>query len=494
MTVTNQQVKLMMREMSKNHNLEKASAKSGMSRQTAAKYYSESKLPSEMVAARTWHTRLCPFTEVWVDVESLLKECPGIGSLSIFNELNERYDNRFNRGQLRTLQRKVKQWRALHDSDDRYEIFFGQRHRPGEAAQTDFTETASLKLTIQGEVYNPLLCHTVLPYSGWHYATPCPSESILSLKDGIQESFYRLGKVPKFHQTDNSTSATHQKGKERIYNQEYLDLMNHLGMEPRLTGVGKKEQNGSIEAMNGVLKRFLEQQLILRQSRDFASDDAFKKWLHACLQKSNVSKQTKLAEELLLMRDLVVKRMPAFKESKVRVTKNSTVTLGNKIYSVPPRLIGLMVDVRSYKDKIEIFVSGIKIQSTPRLKGPQRHLVNYSHVIWSLVKKPGAFERYIYRDSLFPSLIFRRAYEAIKNESQKGQADKHYLAILHFAASYSAADTEIALEILLSENRVPDIETVKELVLETKQISASDIAKLEAKLDSYDELISGVSS
>jgi hypothetical protein len=482
----------MMKEMSKNPNLRIASAKSGMSRQTGAKYYAESKLPSEMGGARSWQTRTCPFAEVWGDVEALLKECPGIGSLSIFNELNERYDDRFSQGQQRTLQRKVKQWRALYDSDDRYEIFFGQRHRPGEGAQTDFTETASLKLSIQGGSYTPLLCHTVLPYSGWHYASPCPSESILSLKDGIQEAFYRLGKVPQFHQTDNSTAATHQKGKERFYNKDYLDLMEHLGMKPRLTGVGKKEQNGSIEAMNGVFKRFLEQQLILRQTRDFESESVFKKWLHVCIQKSNISKRVKLEEELLHMHDLVVKRMPAFNESSVRVTKNSTITLGNKIYSVPPRLIGLMVDVRSYKDKVEVFVSGTKIQSTPRLRGAQRHLINYTHVIWSLVKKPGAFERYIYRECLFPSLIFRRAYEAIKAGISREQQDKTYLRILHFAASNSQSDTEIALDILLSENRVPDIQSVKELVLGREPILKADIPEFEASLASYDELISGV--
>jgi hypothetical protein len=493
-TATNQQVKMMMKEMSKENNLSIASAKSGMSRQTAAKYYSEGKLPSELSKERTWQTRPCPFAEVWGEIESLLIECPGIGSLSIFNELNDRYDNRFSKGQQRTLQRKIKHWRSLHDSDERYEVFFSQRHRPGEAAQTDFTETASLNLSIQGQVYTPLLCHTVLPYSGWHYATPCPSESILSLKDGIQEAFFRLGKVPEFHQTDNSTAATHQEGKERFYNQEYLDLMEHLGMKPRLTGIGKKEQNGSVEAMNGVLKRFLNQQLILRKSRDFESDTAFKKWLHACLQKSNTSKQAKLKEELLLMKSLLVKRMPAFRESRVRVTRNSTITISNKIYSVPPRLIGLMVDVRSYKDKVDVLVSGNKIQSTPRLKGKERHLINYTHVIWSLVKKPGAFERYIYRDCLFPSLVFRRTYEKISDTAKSRKTNKQYLKILHFAASYSQSDTEIALDLLLSENRIPDVGMVKELVLEKKQRPAPKVAKLEAKLDSYDELISGVAS
>lgn len=494
MTVTDQQVKLMMKEMAKSQNLSVSSAKSGMSRQTASKYFAEPELPSERKGARQWQTRPCPFDEVWGEVLALLKDCPGIGSLSIFDELNERYGGRFSKGQLRTLQRKIRKWRALHDSDDRYEIFFTQRHRPGEAAQTDFTETASLGLSLEGKPYAPLLCHTVLPYSGWHHATTSPSESILSLKDGIQEAFYRLGKVPAFHQTDNSTAATHRDGKERSYNQDYLDLLEHLGMKPRLTGIGKKEQNGSIEAMNGVLKRFLEQQLIMRQSRDFESEAELKKWLHACLQKSNISKKAKLQEELLVMQEITVKRMPAFKESKVRVTKNATINLDNKIYSVPPRLIGHTVDVHTYKDMVEVFLSGHRIQSTPRLKGAQRHLINFTHVIWSLVKKPGAFERYAYRESLFPSLIFRRTYEVLKDSIRSEQADKTYLRILHFAASHSQSDTELALEILLGENAIPDLYAVKELVLGQKTKPTPDIAELKPNLSSYDELIVGVKS
>jgi hypothetical protein len=484
----------MMKEMSKTQNLSISSAKSGMSRQTASKYYAESKLPSEMKGARKWRTRTCPFDEVWGEIEAFLTECPGIGSLSIFGALNEKYDGRFSQGQLRSLQRKIRKWRALHDSDDRYEIFFSQRHRPGELAQTDFTETASLGISIEGNPYAPLLCQTVLPYSGWHHATTSPSESILSLKDGIQEAFYRLGRVPEYHQTDNSTAATHRTGKERSYNKEYLDLMDHMGMKPRLTGIGKKEQNGSIEAMNGVLKRFLAQQLLLRKSRDFESELMFRKWLNVCLQKSNISKKAKLEEELLVMRELMANRLPAFKDSRVKVSKNSTINLETKIYSVPPKLIGHMVDVHTYKDKIEVYFSGHHIQSTPRLKGPQRHLINFTHVIWSLVKKPGAFDRYMYKESLFPSLIFRKTYEKLKDNLSVYHADKSYLRILHFAASNSQYDTELALEILLGENTVPDLYAIKELVLGKKSTAAPDIAILKPILSSYDELIYGVKS
>jgi hypothetical protein len=489
---TDKQVKIMFKEMSKNNNLSKAAAKADMCRQTAGKYYHENKLPSQLKKARDWQTRTCPFADVWPEIEDLLRSCPGLNGISILNVLNDKYDNRYTDNQLRTLQRKIRRWRALHDKNENYEVFFQQIHRPGEMAQTDFTETASLGLTILGNPYKYLLCQTVLPYSGWSHAIFCPSESMLSLQEGIQESFYRLGRVPTYHQTDNSTAATHSKGKDRVFNAEYLDLMDHLGMKPKVTAVGKKEQNGSVEARNGVLKRFLEQQLILRQSRDFKSEEEVKKWLYDCLQKPNKSKQQKLNEELSLMQELVVKRLPDYNESKVRVTKNATINSSNKVYTVPPRLIGFMVDVRTYKDKVEVYYSGQIIQSTPRLKGSVRHLIDYRHVIDSLVRKPGAFERYIYRDALFPSIIFRKAYDVLREVFDHHKADKTYLRILHFAATHSQSDTELALDIILSENHIPDYYSVRDLVVQKHPTLMPDIPEYIPNLNAYDALLAGV--
>jgi hypothetical protein len=157
---TDKQVKIMFKEMSKNNNLSKAAAKADMCRQTAGKYYHENKLPSQLKKARDWQTRTCPFADVWPEIEDLLRSCPGLNGISILNVLNDKYDNRYTDNQLRTLQRKIRRWRALHDKNENYEVFFQQIHRPGEMAQTDFTETASLGLTILGNPYKYLLCQT----------------------------------------------------------------------------------------------------------------------------------------------------------------------------------------------------------------------------------------------------------------------------------------------------------------------------------------------
>ena len=169
MITTDRQVKMMMKALSQHGNQEKAAAKAGVCRQTAAKYRRWGKLPSELKARHEWRTRPDPFAAVWPALEARLREAPGLWARTLLEELQEQYPGQFPPGQLRTLHRRVQRWRALHGDDRAVELFFPQQHRPGEAAQTDFTHTGELGLTLQGEPYAPLLCHLVLPYSNWQW-------------------------------------------------------------------------------------------------------------------------------------------------------------------------------------------------------------------------------------------------------------------------------------------------------------------------------------
>lgn len=137
-----------------------------------------------------------------------LAAAPDLEALTIFDTLLERFPGRYEPGQLRTLQRRVKAWRATSGPEKR--AFFAQNHRPGEAAQTDFTWASELGVTVAGEVFAHMLCVFMLPFSNWMWATVCMSESMAALRRGVQEAVFRLGRVPVFHQTDNSTAATHR--------------------------------------------------------------------------------------------------------------------------------------------------------------------------------------------------------------------------------------------------------------------------------------------
>jgi len=355
--------------------------------------------------------------------------------------------------------------------------------------QTDFTWANELEVTVGGQRFAHLLCRPVLPYSNWEWATVCHSESMAAIKRGVQAAVFRLGKVPRYHQTDNSTSATHDlRNGKRGFNAEYLSLMKHLGMEPRTIEVGKKEQNGDVEALNGALKRRLLQHLLIRGSRDFESAAAYESWVQGVLEKANRLRGAKVEEELAEMRPLSVQRLVEYSELEIVVTAWSTIRVQHNTYSVPSRLVGQRVRVRVYDDRLEVLHAGKPQLVVDRLVGRNGHRINYRHIIWSLVQKPGAFAQYRYREDLFPSLVFRQAYDELQRVHEGRAADVEYLRILHLAASTLEAQVEQVLARLLAEGGLHGAEQVKALVAPARP-EVPELAQPEVDLRGYDALL-----
>ena len=501
-SVTNAQVRRLMEEVSKHGKVGLASMRAGMDRKTGRKYVEAGQMPSEMATARDWRTREDPFAEHWTYVEALLKETPGLEAKTLFELLVEKHPGRYEPGQVRTLQRRIKQWRAERGPDK--EVVLGQHHRPGEAAQTDFTWATELSVTIAGESFPHMLCVFTLPYSNWRWATVCHSESIASIRKGVQRALFQLGRVPAHHQTDNSTSATHRipdgkgavaEGGKRAFNEDYLALMRHFGMTPRTTEVGEKEQNGDAEASNRVIKRALEQALLLRGSRDFESVEAWQSFIDQAVRKGNRAQGRRVEEDLAAMRELAVDRLPEFTEEDVVVNDWSTIRIKHCSYSVPSRLIGERVKVRVFEDRIVVLYAGKVELDCERLRGKRRHRVDYRHVIWSLVRKPGGFARYVYREEMFPSITFRRAYDAIQTPHHGVKGDLEYLRILHYAAGTMECDVEAALTLLLAEGRTVTAAAVKALVAANGgKVDVPELAPLPVDLAAYNALLDEVGS
>jgi len=491
LAVTDAQVRKLMEEMRGHGELGKAALRSGMHRQTAAKYVAAGKMPSELKTPREYRTREDPFEADWDSVLlPMLEGAPELEAVALFDWLTYRRPGAYAEGQLRTLQRRLRRWRAQCGPDK--EVFFPQEHRPGEAMQTDFTHGDELEVTVGGEPFSHLLCHPVLPYSNWEWATVCRSESLAAIRRGVQAAVFRLGRVPTWHQTDNSSAATHNLASgKRGFNDEYAALMRHLSMKPRTTGVGKKEQNGDVESANGALKRRMKQYLLLRGSRDFESVSAYESWVQWVIGKANDRRRKRIAEDLASMTQVRVERLPEFSEIEVPVSYASTIRVKYNTYSVPSRLLRERVSVRMYDDRIEVRHGGVVQMICDRLLGSGGVRIDYRHIIWSLVRKPGAFERYRYREELFPSLTFRRAYDALMEAHCSRQADIGYLRILHLAASTMEAEVEAALVLLLEDGRVPEADEVKELVSQ----DAIEVPKLkvpDVNLAEYDELFEAV--
>ena len=489
-----------MEEMSKHGSIGLASMRAGMDRKTGRRYVSAGKLPSEMVTERDWRTREDPFVEHWPQVEARLVETPGLEAKTLFEVLVETYPERYEPGQLRTLQRRIRMWRAARGPDK--EVVLAQQHRAGEAAQTDFTWATELAVTIAGQLFVHMLCVFTLPYSNWRWATVCLSESIAALRKGVQRALFQVGRVPAYHQTDKPTAATHRipDGKsvlaehgKRPFNEDYVAMMRHFGMTPRTTEVGEKEQNGDAEASNRVLKRALEQALLVRGSRDFVSVEAWQAFVDEVVHKRNRAQGRRVAEDLEGMRELDVDKLPEFVEEDVLVSEWSTVRVKHCSYSVPSRLIGEWVKVRIFEDRIAVRYAGKTELDCDRLRGRHQRRIDYRHVIWSLVQKPGGFARYVYREEMFPSLVFRRAYDAIQTPHHGVKGDLEYLRILHHAATSMEADVEAALSLLLTDGKVVTASAVKALIAASAAaIEVPELVALPVDLTAYDALIAEV--
>lgn len=501
MTATDAQVRLLMKERSNGKTQQQAAVKVNLrSRKTVQKYEQLGQLPSDLKESRGYRTRPDPFEKDWAEVEAKLAVAPELEAKAIFEWLCERNGTPYQEGQLRTLQRRVSNWRALHSNPT---LTLDQIHRPGEVLQSDGTCMNELEVTLQGEPFEHILFHSVLPYSNWEWGRVVQSESLLSIRLGLQSTLLKLGYVPAAHQTDHTTAATHTLGvadrqspRERGYNEEYLQLLAHYGLEARTIHLSSPNENGDVESSNGGLKRAVKQHLLLRGSRDFESVEAYEAFLFDIMEKRNAGRQARLAEEIVAMRPLTAKPWPPMRELNVRVGQNGILRVGSNGYSVPSGLQGKRVIARIYEWHIEVWYANQRIETLPRVPGAHHYQINYRHVIDSLLRKPGGFRNYRYRADLFPLAVFRQAWDVLNEHLPPRRADLIYLRILKQAALGLEADVAQALTLLLEQNQTAwDENTVLEL---TGSLAAPRsipvLAPQTANLSLYDQFLQIVSS
>src|ERR1700688_1810452 len=309
--ITNQQVRKLRRLDGQGIAKEVAALRVGMDAKTARKYRRLGKLPSEGVSmGRNWRTRPDPFVEVWPDIEAKVQVNAGLEAKTLFADLQRRFPGRFADGQLRTLQRHVKSWRA--ERGPAKEVFFAQVHHPGRLAASDFTHCADLGVTLNGSPFDHLIYHFVLTYSNWETGTICFSESLESLSEGLQNALWELGGVPQLHRTDRLTAAV-QPGVEapESFQQRYQARLAHYGLQGQAIQAGKGNENGDAEQSHNQFKRAVDQALMLRGSRDFLGRDGYTTFLRQIFHQQNAGRAVRLAEEQAYLRPLPGHRLEA---------------------------------------------------------------------------------------------------------------------------------------------------------------------------------------
>ena len=147
---------------------------------------------------------------------------------------------------------------------------------------------------------------------------------------------------------------------------------------------------------------------------DFDSVDGYTGFVGKVVDRRNRLVKEKLEQELPHLQCLPPAPVPEYVNYRARVRKWSTIQAAGRTYTVPSRLIGKEVQIRLYADYLEVYYKGTFVELMERIKGEREARVDYRHIIGSLVRKPGAFARYRFREQMFPTMTFRLTYDALK--------------------------------------------------------------------------------
>lgn len=490
--ITKQQVRVYMESRKLGKTQKIAASQTGFSERSA--YNIEKRDFTEANPSHDWCTRKDPFESVWeTEIVPLLEQSPHLQSQTILAKLQIDHPGQCPDSALRTLQRRVRKWRAT--SGPEKEIIFRQNHPPGWQGMSDFTHANALKVTIQGGPFEHMLYHYRLVYSKWEsVSVVLGGESFTALAEGLQNALWSSGGSPKTHRTDSLSAAyknCSDKTKEE-YTKDYLALCAHYQIDPTRNNKGVAHENGAIESSHGDLKNRIDQALLLRGSREFFSVEEYKQFIRELTAQHNRRIHKRFLEELTHLKDLPERKTTDFSEERIRVTTSSTIRVKDVIYSVPSRLIGMTLKVHIYDERLECFIGGDPVVTLERKRRNKEriHQINYRHVIGSLSRKPQAFRNYIYQEALFPTLAFRQTWERLDRELDSRTACREYVKILEEAAK---EDQEMVINCFLEEqllqNILPRAENVRELFRETEE--PPKLKSMSHDLQSYNAFLGG---
>jgi hypothetical protein len=392
---------------------------------------------------RRWRTRADPLADVWECVlVPMLEKAPRLEPQTLLLHLEKIRPGQEWFRRKRTLQRRVEQWRALHGPAQ--EVMFLQEHRAGVLGISDFTLLKGEPITIAGEVLEHRLFHFRLPFSGWcHVEVIHGGESFVALSEALQNALAACGGVPAEHRTDSLSACFRNRDGSYAgdYTSRYRELCAHLGVIATRNNRGVAHENGAIEGPHRHWKHRLEQQLIQRGSRDFATETEYRQLVAqvTATLNSRYQVQGKLEIERLHLQPLPVERFADYEPLVVRVRSTSTIEVRQVTYSVPSRLIGQQLTVHLRHDRLDLFLRSQFVETLPRLhgrkghKGPLRR-IDFRHVIESLRRKPRALLRAQLQNDLLPGSAWQQLWRQLLAALPPDEAAKVMVDALHVAS------------------------------------------------------------
>lgn len=440
-----------------------AAAKAGISTASAYRIEQARAAPPQAKPPRG-RRRPDPLVDIFdAEVIPLLKAAPGLRPIAVFEELRRRHPD-LPDGVRRTLERRIRQWRALNG--EAKEVIFRQVHEAGRMGLSDFTDMGDLAVTVLGVALEHRLYHFRLACSGFEHAhVILGGESYVALAEGLQNALWSLGGAPREHRTDSLSAAfcNLERDAREDLTTRYEALCMHYRMEPSRNNRGVAHENGAIEGAHGHLKSAIRDALLLRGGSDFADLTAYRRFIDEIVGRKNARNAKRIDAERPLLQTLPPERTTDYEETFVDVTSSGGFTLRRVFYTVPSRLIGHRLRARLYDDRVELLLGATPLMTLVRgqsgVNGKHGHVVDYRHVIHALRRKPMALLGLVYRDQLFPREAYRQTFDRLLEQLPERAACKRMVALLSLAHD-RACEAQLAAVLTehLAEDRLPDID------------------------------------
>ncbi len=443
-----------------------AAAKASISATTAYRLEHDHRPPSHKSRTRD-RRRPDPLAAFFdAEVVPLLQATPALRSIAVFEEMRRRHPD-LPEGVRRTLERRIRSWRSLHGAER--EVIFRQVHEPGRLGLSDFTDMATLGVSIAGEPFDHRLYHFRLAYSGFEHAhVILGGESYVALAEGLQNALWAAGGAPLEHRSDSLSAAFRNLTKDarEDLTRRYDALCADYGMQPTRNNRGIAHENGAIESPHGHLKNAIRDALLLRGTSDFADLPAYRRFVAEIVSRHNARHAKRIEAERSTLQDLPGQRSPDYEEAIVTVTSSGGFTLKKVFYTVPSRLIGHRLRTRLYDDRLDLFIGSTPLMTLTRGRpapaGHRGHVVDYRHVIHALRRKPMALLNLVYRDQLFPRDAYRRSFERLLETAGEKAACQITVELLALAHD-RGCEVELAtmLDTGLAAGQLPDMAALR---------------------------------
>lgn len=494
--ITSKQVKIYMNSRQLGNSQQLSSAKAGISERTARDIEHGKRQPPHD-KQRHWRTRTDPLAEVWSsELEPMLTQSPGLQATTLLEYLQVKYGDEYADSVLRTLQRRVKEWR-IHKGPSQ-EVMFRQVHHPGILGLSDFTQLKQTTITIDGVPFEHLLYHFRLQYSKWSsMKVVLGGESFTALAEGLKNALSQLGGVPAEHRTDSLSAAFKNLTTDETIDvtERYHALCQHYQMKPSRNNRGKGHENGSVEAAHGHIKRRIEQALLLRGHHDFDSVDEYQSFIDKVVSSHNHRNAKALSIEKAMLQPLPEVNTVDYTQVQAVVTSSSTIDVRRVTYTVPSQLQGQTLQIRLYDDRLECFCGCKPVVTLKRVypngKTLRARSVDYRHVVHSLVKKPQAFRYSQLRDDLLPSDDYQRIWQYIDDTMEAKSACRFMTGVLYLAASCDC-EVELAQAILakIEQGVSLSLSSLQAKFAESKDAPTVPVVNVvQHSLQQYDELL-----